>query len=257
MGAIYDEAGYVTPHVLGDGGGAGIGTLTPLGALAQEKDKGAAAKEKGSADPEFVVLYYYAKSDPHGTFKYTLYDTRKGEGDPKEAQAWLDKINAPGSKFEGRAYALVLARWPGGAEDEKIKLAIASLRNEWKLEGTVWNPAPTLLLHVFKRNLVFEQVNAADDSKSIHSAVWIMDDLNNITIFYPRNNERPFFRGKCFPEKGLIEGNFIEDGKPRGGVRWNYMRPDEVPEFKRQWKEFTDGATKKLIEEMDRQKGVK
>jgi hypothetical protein len=54
----------------------GLVILTPADGQAEE--------EKGSVTPEFVVLYHDAKSAPQGPFKYTLYDTRKGQYDQQK-----------------------------------------------------------------------------------------------------------------------------------------------------------------------------
>jgi hypothetical protein len=58
---------------------------------AAEFGPGEAAARSHAGRADFKVLVWYSRADPLATFKYVVYDVRKGEYSPA-AQAWLNDV---------------------------------------------------------------------------------------------------------------------------------------------------------------------
>jgi hypothetical protein len=66
-----------------------------------------------------VVVVWYRLDDPLGTFRYRIYDVRKGEYTPA-VDAWLDLMHRQFPRYEARALPVDLALEEGSTEKLKV-----------------------------------------------------------------------------------------------------------------------------------------
>jgi hypothetical protein len=74
--------------------------------------------------PDYIVAFWYEKSDPEHKFYNQPYDLRKHQYNEKVVKSWLDEVRAhhPGARAYLRSFSL--ADLPGTTEDEKLSRAV-------------------------------------------------------------------------------------------------------------------------------------
>ena len=90
---------------------------------AAEFGPGEAAARSHAARADFKVLVWYRRADPLATFKYTVYDVRKGEYSPA-AQAWLKDVQAKYPTYVAFSRDVDLDREPGKTDMLKVGAVI-------------------------------------------------------------------------------------------------------------------------------------
>lgn len=84
---------------------------------------GPGAAGRGPRSPrsaaDYVVLVWYRRDDPLGTFRYRYYDARKGEYTPA-VDDWLRLLREKYPRYEARALPVDLSREEGRTEKLKV-----------------------------------------------------------------------------------------------------------------------------------------
>jgi hypothetical protein len=94
-----------------------------IAGTAAEFGPGEAAARFHAARADFKVLVWYRRADPLGTFKYVVYDVRKGEYSPA-AQAWLEDVQAKYPAFVAFSRDVDLDREKGKTDLLKVGAVI-------------------------------------------------------------------------------------------------------------------------------------
>jgi hypothetical protein len=106
--------------------------------------------------PDFKVAFWYQRRDPLNTFRYQIYDVRKGEYNPVAVAAWLDRMahDFPGYK----AYVNDVRVAPG----EEPRKKVASVINAEQIRTGGPNGGPGLRgdTGAFNRGLNFGNFGA-------------------------------------------------------------------------------------------------
>jgi hypothetical protein len=104
----------------------GLALLVALGALdrtlpahAQAPSKPAGANSTSSARIDFKVITWFRRDQPLATFKYQIYDVRKGEYTPA-VDAWLELMRTKHPAYEVTVRNVDLAREKGQTEMLKV-----------------------------------------------------------------------------------------------------------------------------------------
>jgi hypothetical protein len=102
--------------------------LWPAGRLSAQYIPRRIPYEKQPRD--FVVAFWYDKSDPVHTIQYQAYNLRKKQYDEKKVEAWADDVNFhyPGSRAVIRS--ITLDEWRGNTDDAKFQRALESEKND-------------------------------------------------------------------------------------------------------------------------------
>lgn len=105
----------------------GLGN-SPVRAQAEASKPGEPAPSAG-----YKVAFWYDRSRPAQTFRYQVYDLRKGAYDPQAVGRWLDLI---GARFPGyAAYVSDVPTVPGAGRDDQEALQ-AAIEQERRTAGT-------------------------------------------------------------------------------------------------------------------------
>jgi hypothetical protein len=92
-------------------------------ATAAEFGPGEAAARNHAVRADFKVLVWYRRADPLATFKYVVYDVRKGEYSPA-AQAWLKDVQAKYPAYVAFSRDVDLDREKGNTDLLKVGAVI-------------------------------------------------------------------------------------------------------------------------------------
>ncbi len=80
---------------------------------------GEAGRGRSVCRADYRVIVWYSKSDPLGTFKYQIYDVRKGEDSPA-VDRWLKQIASQYPDYIAISRAVDLSRERGEIESLKV-----------------------------------------------------------------------------------------------------------------------------------------
>jgi hypothetical protein len=103
----------------------------------------AAQRSNASQHADYKVLIWYRKSDPIATFKYEIYDLRKGEYTP-QADEWIKDVRAKYPAYRVAVRDIDLARENGKTELLKVGSVInRELVAAAAVAGIVMGPGQT------------------------------------------------------------------------------------------------------------------
>jgi hypothetical protein len=109
--------------------------------------------EPAGKHPDFKVLVWYRRDDPLGTFKYEVYDLRKGEY-TAAVDTWISNIQKSYPAYLAVVRRVDLKRERGETEMLKVGsvirrelMAAAGMAGVFVDSGTIGNPTPALGLN--------------------------------------------------------------------------------------------------------------
>jgi hypothetical protein len=105
---------------------------------------GEAALHGARTTADFKVLVWYSRSDPLGTFKYEVYDVRKGQFTPR-VDSWIQDVRAKYPTYFVLVRDVDLHREKGASEMLKVGAVVQrELMVAASFAGIVIGEAPTL-----------------------------------------------------------------------------------------------------------------